>query len=353
MLAGCGGSGDDCGRYAEVTCERACACSSDPGCTLVWGPRVYETATRAECESTLRDVCREESEFDADSCLDMVEATSCSGRFFVHPLCPLGGGADAAGGDAGGGAAPVIVEVSAPERTPLATAAVRGRTTGASRVVVELEGGGSQVAPVTPVGDFCVDVPLPAGAVSAIRVHAIDETGALSEPAEVEVEQDGEAPEPPDPTCGGDECAAEEDCGNQVDDDCNALADDCDPGCNGCPDDQLEPNDVPFAVPELADGTHELEICPCRDDWFAFDVAAGGSIGATATFEHVAIDIDLQLFRRADAEQGTDSPVASSATIMDTERINYSGAAAGTYYLRVFSFDGAGAGSYVLTVSAP
>jgi hypothetical protein len=348
MLAGCGGcSGDDCARYAEVTCEKACACSADPGCTLVWAPQIYETATRAECESTLRDICAEESDFDEDSCLDMVEDTSCSGRFFVHPMCPLGGGADA-----GGGVGPEILEVSAPERTPLATAAVRGRTTGASRVVVELEGGDSQVAPLAPGGDFCVDVPLPAGAVSAIIVHAIAESGALSEPAEVDVEQDGEAPEPPDPTCGGDECAAEEDCGNQFDDDCNALADDCDPACNGCPDDQLEPNDVPFAVPELADGTHELEICPCREDWFAFDVPAGGSIDATSTFEHSTIDIDLQLFRRADAEEGTDSSVASSATTTDTERIEYTAASGGTYYLRVYSFRDDGAGSYVLTVSA-
>ena len=345
ILAGCGGS-DECERYAEVTCERACACSADPGCNVVWGPQVYETATRVECESTLRDVCREESGFDAERCLDMVEATSCSGRFFVHPMCPLGGGSDG-GGIADG---PAILEVSAPERTALPTAAVRGRTSGALRVVVGIDGGDSQVAPVTPGGDFCVDVTLPAGEASAIVVHAIAESGAPSEPADLEVVQDAGAPEPPDPTCSGNGCAAEEDCGNQVDDDCNALADQCDPACNGCVDDELEPNDVPFAVPALADGEYELALCPCRDDWFAFDLAAGGGIGATASFQHDGIDIDLQLFRQADAEAGIDSPVASSATTMDQEQITYTAAGAGTYYLRVYSFHNDGAGSYLLDV---
>ena len=346
LLAGCGGS-DECSRYAEVTCEKACGCSADPGCNLVWGPQLYETATRAECESTLRDVCREESDFDAESCLDMVEATSCSGRFFVHPMCPLGGG-----GDGGGPAAPTILEVSAPERTPLTTAAVAGRTSGASRVVVGIDGGDSEVAPVTPGGDFCVDIALALEAVSAITVHAIAESGAPSEPADLEVAQDTGAPEPSDATCSGDGCAADEDCGNQVDDDCNALADECDPACNGCTDDQLEPNDVPFAVPALVDGTHELALCPCREDWFAFDVVAGGAIGATATFEHAAIDIDLQLFRRVDAEAGTDSPVASSMTTGDQEQIEYTPADAGTYYLRVYSFSNDDAGSYLLNVAA-
>lgn len=47
-------------------------------------------------------------------------------------MCPLGGGSD--GG--GGADRPAILEVSAPERTPLATAVARGGTSGASRVVV-------------------------------------------------------------------------------------------------------------------------------------------------------------------------------------------------------------------------
>ena len=348
VAVACGGSdGEDCDHYAEVTCERACACSADPGCMVVWGAQVYSTASRTECEARLGDVCEGESELDVDDCLEMVEATECSGATFVHPLCPLGGG------DAGGGGVdePAILDLSAPERTPLSTAAVRGHTRNATRVVVRLDED-SRVDPVMPGGDFCVDVALPAGMVSPIVVHAISDSGAASAQADVEVAQDADAPEPPDPTCDGDQCAAEEDCGNGVDDDCNALADECDSACNGCADDDLEPNDVPFAVPGLEDGSYDLDICPCRDDWFAFDLLDGGSITAMATFESEVIDIDLQVFRQADAETGLDNPVASSMTTTDSERVNYIATSGGTYYLRVFSFRAGSSGSYALDVSS-
>lgn len=348
IATGCGSDGNDCDRYAEVTCEKACACSSDPACTVVWGASVYTLESRTECERTLGDICRGESRFDPDVCLESVEETSCSGPTYVHPLCPLGGG------DAGGNPfVPAILEVNAPERSPLDTVAIRGRAANATRVALQLEGGQEAgVTSVTPGGDFCFDMPLPAAAVSTFVLHAIDDVGAVSAAASVEVAQDAGAAEPAEPTCTGGQCAADEDCGNDVDDDCNALVDECDPACNGCADDDLEPNDVPFSVPALADGTYPLEICRCREDWFAFELPAGGSVGATATFENVEIDIDLQLFRAADAEVGLDGAVASSMATTDVEPIDYTSAAGGTYYLRVYSFRADSTGGYVLEVGA-
>lgn len=347
VAAACGGSdGEDCHHYAKVTCERACACSADPGCMVVWGSQIYTTGSRTECEAMLGEVCEGESELDVGDCLEMVEATGCSGATFVHPLCPLGG----SGSDGGGAGGPAILDLSAPERTPLLTAAVRGHTSNATRVVVGLSED-SQVEPVMPGGDFCVDVALPEGRVSAIVVHAISDSGAASAQADVEVAQEADAPEPPEPTCSGEQCAADEDCGNGVDDDCNALADECDSACNGCADDDLEPNDVPFAVPPLEDGSYDLDICPCREDWFAFELPDGGAITAMATFEHDAIDIDLQLFEAADAEMGLDNPVATSMTTNDSERIDYTATSAGTYYLRVYSFRTGSSGSYGLDIA--
>ncbi len=344
---GCGGSdGKDCERYAQVTCEKACACSADPACTIVWGASLYQVESRAECERTLGDICRSETRFDPESCVDMVESTACSGATYVHPLCPLGG--------ADGGLdpnRPAILEVIAPERTSLTTVAIRGRTANATRVVIELAGGdASRVLPVSPGSDFCDEMPLPAGAVATYVLHAIGDDGNVSAPASVEVEQDAEAPEPAEPSCSGGECAAEEECSNQLDDDCNALADECDPACNGCADDELEPNDVPFSVPRIEDGTYALEICPCRDDWFAFDMSAGATVTATASFTNVEIDIDLALYRAADAEVGLDNALVSSMSTTDAESISFEADATGSYYLRVYSIRRDGRGSYSLTV---
>jgi hypothetical protein len=116
-------------------------------------------------------------------------------------------------------------------------------------------------------------------------VYAVAPTGDFSSPVQVVVAQDASAPAPSEPSCSG-ECFAAEDCDSEIDDDCNDLADGCDPACNGCADDELEPNDIPFSVPLLGDGTHSLDIC-----------------------------------RTGDSEQ-----------------IDYTTTAANTYYLRVYSF---------------
>src|SRR6185295_16336940 len=76
-------------------------------------------------------------------------------------------------------------------------------------------------------------------------------------------------------------CLPKENCTNSTDDNCDGLIDACDPQCNGCTDDDLEPNDKAFNVPSLAVGTYaNLKICPCRPDFFAFNVAMGKTISA-------------------------------------------------------------------------
>jgi hypothetical protein len=244
-------------------------------------------------------------------------------------------------------------QASAPDRTPLSTVAIRGSANGASRVVVKDPASErSSVNPLLPGGDFCVDALLSEGATVSFEVYAVAEDGNISQPASVEVAQDPGAPPPADPTCSsGGECAEEEDCGNDTDDDCNGLKDECDSGCNGCDDDYFEPNDTPFSVPMVPPDTYDdLKICPCREDWYAFLVGEGGRIHAHAHFTHADVDIDMKLYKAEDAEMHNDTTVAASATTTDDEDIDYTSTGPGTYYLRVYAFRQDGQGPYTLTV---
>jgi hypothetical protein len=168
-----------------------------------------------------------------------------------------------------------------------------------------------------------------------------------------EVARDPGAPAPAMSTCGGGgaSCAEKEVCGSDgADEDCDGWADRCDASCNDCKDDAYEPNDVAVNVPTLMPGTYPLKICPCRDDWFAFHVAAGNRIHAIATFTHAALDLDLRLYAVDGTDGETGTQVASSTTTSDTEEIDYVATEAGAYFLRVYPFqqDGAATGSYQL-----
>jgi hypothetical protein len=86
--SGCGGR--ECDRYARITCEKACGCSSTPQCQLSWGT-FYNFESRAECERTLHEICEAEVAFEPGSCLEFVESTPCRGSAFEHPNCSLDG----------------------------------------------------------------------------------------------------------------------------------------------------------------------------------------------------------------------------------------------------------------------
>jgi hypothetical protein len=243
-----------------------------------------------------------------------------------------------------------------PESTPLSTVAIRGTTDG-TRVVVQGTATGSKLAAVLPGGGFCADAPLLAGDTTQMKVYAVSGDGRISEPVDISVANDSGASEPADGRCSGTDgtpCAEAEVCGDSggVDEDCNGYANECDTACNGCIDDAFEPNDVPIDVPMIAAGSYTMQICPCRDDWFAFQRERFQTINATATFNSLAININLRLYRAAPGGSGViDPPVATDFSGGDSESISYTVDEAGLYYLQVYSPVGDEVGSYSLTVN--
>jgi len=230
-----------------------------------------------------------------------------------------------------------------PMSTPNPTVAVRGMT-GGSRIVVKGGPGEPVVRSVLPTGGFCLDVPLMDSGPTQLLAYALKD-GTISPAATFQVTRDAAAAIPPNPMCLGMEapvCVPESAsaCTNMKDDDCNGFTDACDPSCNGCMDDALSPNWEPFYVPMIAPGTYNLKMCPCRTDWFAFQVTAGEVIHAHATFDSVAIDLDMKLQTVADAEGNAATSVASSQTTTGIEDITWTATTAGMYYLKVYAYDG-------------
>jgi hypothetical protein len=174
----------------------------------------------------------------------------------------------------------------------------------------------------------------------------------MSAAVSLSVTQDPTAPTPSMPTCAGQsgQCAAQETCGNGVDDDCNGLADRCDPACNGCTDDFLEPNDYPYNVPTLSAGNFtNLKLCPCRTDWYALSLSAGQQVSM-----HLAISdggpITLQLYRAKDVSQSGPAPVASTSSMNGAADLSYTADQAGTYDLHVAPVQTDATATYTLTV---
>jgi hypothetical protein len=245
---------------------------------------------------------------------------------------------------------------SYPESTPLSTVAIRGTTDG-TRVVVQGTASGSKLAAVLPGGNFCTDAPLVAGETTRMKAYAVGGDGRISEPVDIEVVNDSGASQPADGRCSGTDgtpCADAEVCGDGggVDEDCNGYANECDSACNGCLDDAFEPNDIPIDVPMIAANNYTMQICPCRDDWFAFQRNQFETINATATFNSLAININLRLYKAAPGGSGViDPPVATDLSGGDSESISFTVDEAGLYYLQVYSPVGDEVGSYSLTVN--
>lgn len=240
------------------------------------------------------------------------------------------------------------------ERTPRTAVEATGRTDG-TRVVGIGSPAGAISTVVLPGGSFCQVTPIAAEGATALRYYAMAGDGRVSSAVPVEVTYDVAAPDPgtpcndPRPQCGdAEDCEAAE-----VDEDCNGWADHCDLACSGCQDDPYEPNDFPVNVPSINPGTYDMELCPCRDDWFAFPADMGGRIHATIDFVHEDIDIDARLYLSGPDGQGiTEPPVASSAGTDDQEEIDHTAASAGVYFLRVYPFRDADdpAGPYSITL---
>ncbi len=242
-----------------------------------------------------------------------------------------------------------------PESTPLPTVAARGSSDG-TRVASVGSPSGTQVTVVLPGRTFCQDTQLNTDGPTELRYYSVAGDGRISQAAPFTVTYDPGAPLPANGRCTGDTdtCQDAEECGsNDVDEDCNGWADQCDLACSGCEDDVYEPNDLPINVPSLNAGTYDMKLCPCRDDWYAFNVDMGTRIHAVINFTHADIDIDAKLFNSGADGQGTEGdPVATSATTSDTETIDYTTTAPGTYFLRVYPFrdEDKPSGSYSITL---
>jgi hypothetical protein len=238
---------------------------------------------------------------------------------------------------------------AAPASTPLGSVPVRGSSPGASSVVVQGSGARTAVALVLPDGSFCVDVPLAAGASNTLRVVTLSQ-GRMSEPQTVTVVQDAAAAPPSAAPCAlapGDAVS------------CSDSQSACNPACNGCKEDQYQPNFLPTQAPALNMKTNYggLQLCPCRSDWFTFVAYAGQSVGITATYAKSAgFDMDIAVFRGSDVlpSMSGNAPIAASTAAASgantTRTISFTAPKGGAYYVRVAAVTGASdTGSYTLT----
>jgi hypothetical protein len=102
-----------------------------------------------------------------------------------------------------------------------------------------------------------------------------------------------------------------------------------------CPDDALEPDDTRATARTLSGASFEGTVCPMDDDFIAIPVASASRVQVEILFDAAIGDVDLEL-------QGPDGTrIAISEGTTDTESIDATVPAAGTYYARVFGFRGA------------
>lgn len=243
---------------------------------------------------------------------------------------------------------------SIPELTPNRSVAIRGTTDG-KRVVIQGGSNGTNIISVLPGGAFCGDVSLPAEETTRLTVYAMGD-GLISTSTKVLVTNDAAAPAPSSPTCSGTKlpnCDVPEICTNGVDDNCNSWIDECDLECSQCEDDEMEPNDSPINAPLIAKGSYDLQICPCRDDWFAFERKANTRIKATVNFSHATMDLDLFLYEAAE-DGGKGDVVNISAGVSNQEVIDVLVDKTTVYLLEIRPFrvkdDSGPGGSYQLKI---
>jgi hypothetical protein len=259
-----------------------------------------------------------------------------------------------AGVTAEGLEAPMIETL--PMMTPNDTIAIRGTTNGL-RVISKGGPGEPVLKPVLPTGGFCLDVPINDTGPTLINTFALRD-GLISPATTIEVTRDPAAPIPSNAKCLGQEmpvCVAEDtassNCANDKDEDCDGFTDECDPGCNGCVEDGFGPNWEPFYVPMVAPGVYaNLQLCPCRVDWYAFQAVMGRAVHVKATFTQTEIDIDMILQAPAAAQDGSTVSLASSKTTTSIEEINWVATGSGIVYLKVYPYRDGATDKYTLQV---
>lgn len=235
--------------------------------------------------------------------------------------------------------------------TPRDTVAVRGTSSG-ERVAIIGGPDGTSLASILPGGNFCTDVSIAGSGDTELTVYSVG-GGLLSEPIFMTVTKDAAAPEPASPTCSGTNepnCDVAEICDNELDDNCDGYVDICDQTCITCADDALEPNDFLINVPSIGADVYQLQLCPCRDDWFSFTATAGQRIRATADFVHEEMNLNMRLYQATPmGDQG--DLAAYSFSVTDQEEIDFTVVDPGIYFLRIYILLGGDKqGAYQLTI---
>jgi len=111
-----------------------------------------------------------------------------------------------------------------------------------------------------------------------------------------------------------------------------------------CAEDAYEQNDTQATATRYPGAALHGQICASDPDWVSVALNAGDSMRATLTFTNSVGDLELALYNQSGAFIG------SSTTTSNTEQIDYTAAAAGTYALKVYGFLTA-ENAYTLTVS--
>jgi hypothetical protein len=246
--------------------------------------------------------------------------------------------------DAGTGnpaaSAPATPTVNAPDVTALATAALRGSSPGAARIVVQTAHAAQLTGIVLPDGTFCVDVPLQSAQANRLKVIAVA-NGKASPAAQVNVVQAPSGPTPANGTCttmsGGGTPS------------CSDMSSTCDPHCNGCAEDPYQPNDSPAQAPAIAlkSSYANLQLCPCRADWFTFVLYKGQHISVQASYQKTTdFDLAMSLFHGADVlPQSSGKPAVATAMQgmaggRATSTIDFTATDGGAYYLQIAATTG-------------
>jgi len=142
-----------------------------------------------------------------------------------------------------------------------------------------------------------------------------------------------DAPQPEAEVCGD---GADNDCDDEVDEDCGA-----------CTGDRFEDNNSKPTAATMAAGSYAgLQICPGDEDWYEVTLDPDQGLVASISFADVDGDIDLK------AEDAYGILVDSSLSVGDDETVAIPNVTlAGPFFLRVYGFGGAVDNAYALEVS--
>ncbi len=115
-------------------------------------------------------------------------------------------------------------------------------------------------------------------------------------------------------------------------------------GGTTCVDDRQEPNDGPQRARATTPGTQSaLRLCPSDEDWYAFTLTERQIFEVDLTFTHADGDVDVEILDPNQARIGR------GFSVRDNESVAVRAGVAGTYLVRVFSFQSGIDNAYDMT----